>query len=442
MIHYGGLDGWLAYLLLAPGALVVGIFPGLFAAVLAQLVRVFRTKALLLAPFLWVAFEWARLGVTGQLWNALGYSQAFQPELIQSAKWGGVYLISFIVAGINAALAFATVNRCLRAVLSAAGLIAVLTTIALIPSAASRPTPNVTASVVAIQPNVPMTLVKSADDMRELTARHVQMSEESLKKFTDSDNARLLIWPESPMNFTYANDAPFREFIARFARDNRTAILLNSQEPAPNNGVYNSAILINEDGQLIGQYDKIRLLPFGEYVPLPRWLPGASLITAIVGDFAPGTNYTLLPAGEAQMGVFICIESAYPSIARMFASEGADVLVNISNDGYLGRTAVLRQHLSNAVLRAVENQRPVLRVTNSGITAYIEPNGRVLDATASFEPAVRTWTVAKGNGEKSFYTRYGDLFALGCSLVSGLAFAAAMVRGQRSKLRKKDLESK
>jgi apolipoprotein N-acyltransferase len=126
----------------------------------------------------------------------------------------------------------------------------------------------------------------------------------------------------------------------------------------------------------------------------------------------------------------------------MFASEGADVLVNISNDGYLGRTAVLRQHLSNAVLRAVENQRPVLRVTNSGITAYIEPNGRVLDATASFEPAVRTWTVAKGNGEKSFYTRYGDLFALGCSLVSGLAFAAAMVRGQRSKLRKKDLESK
>ena len=118
----------------------------------------------------------------------------------------------------------------------------------------------------------------------------------------------------------------------------------------------------------MAQYDKIRLLPFGEYVPLPQWLPGAGLIRGIVGDFTPGANYRLMPVGNVRAGVFICIESAYPSIARQFTSEGADVLINISNDGYLGPTAVMRQHLANAVFRAVENDRPLLRVTNTGIT--------------------------------------------------------------------------
>ena len=109
------------------------------------------------------------------------------------------------------------------------------------------------------------------------------------------------------------------------------------------------------------------------------------MIRGIVGDFTPGTNYRLMPVGDVRAGVFICIESAYPSIARRFTGEGADVLINISNDGYLGPTAVMRQHLANAVFRAVENDRPVLRVTNTGITAFITPTGEVTDATAGFQ---------------------------------------------------------
>ena len=134
-------------------------------------------------------------------------------------------------------------------------------------------------------------------------------------------------------------------------------VLLNSLEPAQNGGSQNSAILVNEKGEMSARYDKIRLMPFGEYVPLPHWIPGASSVRGIVGEFTPGSSYTLMPLGALRAGVFICIEAAHPGIARSFTNEGADVLINISNDGYLGPTPVMRQHLANAIFRAVENDR-------------------------------------------------------------------------------------
>jgi apolipoprotein N-acyltransferase len=227
------------------------------------------------------------------------------------------------------------------------------------------------------------------------------------------------------MNFTYGNDSQLRELLVNFATKHHTSILFNSQEPAPNDGIYNSALFINERGELIAQYDKIRLMPFGEYVPLPRWLPGASLITAIVGDFTPGTRFALMPVGQARAGVFICVESAYPFIPRGLTNEGADVLINISNDGYLGPTAVRRQHLANAVFRAVENRREVLRVTNSGITADITRDGTIDGVpTDSFQPAVRTWRIGGRINGRPFYSRYGDVFVAGCALLSLILFVS------------------
>ena len=224
------------------------------------------------------------------------------------------------------------------------------------------------------------------------------------------------------MNFTYASSKAFQEFVTDFTRQNRTSLLFNSLEPAPADGSYNSAVLINEEGRLISQYDKIRLMPFGEYVPLPQWLPGASLITGIVGDFTPGEQYTLMPFGDHKSGVFICIESAYPWIARNLTREGANVLINISNDGYLGPTAVMRQHLANVIFRAVENDRPVLRVTNTGLTALISERGRIEDLTGAFQPDVRVWSVNPRSGS-TFYTRHGDVFVQACTLISLLVFA-------------------
>src|SRR6266550_5015755 len=164
-------------------------------------------------------------------------------------------------------------------------------------------------------------------------------------------------------------------------------------------------------------------MPFGEYVPLPGWLPGAARVKAIVGGFASGSQYTLMVAGGTRLGVFICIESAYPWIARRFTAQGADVLVNISNDGYLGPTAVMRQHLANTIFRAVENGRPLLRVTNTGITAYITSRGEIEDATSAFQRTVRTWKVFAPQYGQTFYTRYGDLFVGLCGALSLLVIA-------------------
>jgi apolipoprotein N-acyltransferase len=460
MIHYGGIPAPVAYVLLAPPTLVVGLFPALCCLVVARVASRWNTMvALCVAPFAWVTCEWARLLVTGQLWNAVGYTQAYQPSVIQSATWGGVYAVGFLILTTNAALAHALLRRNARATLGA--VLAALFVAAVIFACARSSSAGVedgagsgvAAVVVAVQPNVSPNFERTKAENDVLVARHLSMSALALGALDSRakqsaapaptsaganaatiDPPRVIIFPESPMNFEYARDAEFRALVGDFARQQHASVLFNSLEPAPAGGAYNSAVMVNEEGRLVAQYDKIRLLPFGEYVPLPRWL-GGGLLGGLVGDFTPGANYTLLPVGDARAGVFICFESAFPSIARTFTDAGADVLINISNDGYLGRTPVLRQHLANAVFRAVENRRTILRVTNTGISARITPRGEILDATDSFQPATRTWTITRAAGGKTFYTRHGDLFVELCAVITALSVALcqlSVVRGQRA----------
>ena len=460
MIHYAHIAAPLAYVLLLLPVICVSLFPALFCAALARVVSRFGPAALFVAPFLWVSLELGRYAVTGLGWNAVGYSQAFHFWLIQTAGWGGVYAVSFLTVLANTSLACLLLKKTKWTLLisSMSGLVVIgLVLISNFPSVTRLPSfidllEKPDAVVVAVQPNVPM---DSADEQmeQERTNGHLLLSAEGLQSWEQSDrldNAngriadsdwakddsvqvrqaipRLVIWPESPMNFSYSRDSQLREAVATFARTNHTSVLLNSLEPAPNSGEHNSAILVNEEGRIVAQYDKIRLMPFGEYVPLPHWIPGASSVRGIVGDFTPGSKYTLMPLGDLRAGVFICIEAAHPGIARSFVNEGADVLINISNDGYLGPTPVMRQHLSNAIFRAVENNRDVLRVTNSGISAYIDSSGRVMDSTPGFEPTVRVWN-ASGNEGTTFYTRHGDVFAYLCALISlGVVAASFIVR--------------
>ena len=435
MINYGGVPTLLAYVLLIPGALVIGIFPGLFALCVALAVRRWGREAVLVAPVFWSAFEWIRLGVTGQLWNAMGYSQAYNPYLIQAASWGGVYAVSFLIVAINSAIALLLLKRTKWSI--TATLLVVLFVVLVIVNSPSKqrssyaphPAP---VNVAAVQPNVPMTLHKSVDETNALIERHLALSKHSLKSIEHDYFPRLVVWPESPMNFTYASDRKFQEFVATFSKENRTSLLFNSLEPAADGGSYNSALLINEEGRLISQYDKIRLMPFGEYVPLPQWLPGASLISGIVGDFTPGSKYTLMPFGERRIGVFICIESAYPWIARRLVSEGADGLINISNDGYLGPTAVMRQHLANTIFRAVENGTPLLRITNTGLSASIRADGVVEEVTGGFSTDVRLWPLRYSKSGSTFYTRHGDLFVQVCAALTLLIVVATLFSRRRS----------
>ncbi|HVF42707.1 MAG TPA: apolipoprotein N-acyltransferase, partial [Pyrinomonadaceae bacterium] len=394
MIRYAEIPAWLAHVLMLAPALAGGLFVGLFALGLARACARWGAGALLLAPPVWAACEWLRLGCIGQLWNALGYSQAFRPALIQAARFGGVYAVGFLILCVNAALAYALLRRDARSLAVSFSVIAcvALAVCGLTLTAAPSTEGETGAVVVALQPNVVPDFGRGAAEYDALAERHFGQSAAALRKIDESGSvgsvkskegedcgcgfeaphfpARVVVWPESPMNFAYGRSAEFRERVARFAREGHASLLFNSLEPTKDGGGFNAAVLVNEEGRIIAQYDKIRLMPFGEYVPLPRWMPGAGVVRGVVGDFTPGERYTLMPLSgvddgkNLRAGVFICLESAYPYITRRFAREGADVLIEMTNDAYQGDTAVLRQHLSNAVFRAVETGRTLLRVTN------------------------------------------------------------------------------
>ena len=442
MIRYAGFPAPLAYVLLLPAAAAGGLFPGLFALWLARLCARLGAAALFLAPAVWAACEWARLGAIGQLWNAAGYSQAFSPTLIQAARFGGVYAVSFLLLAVNAALAYALLRRNARGALASLSVVALAALVVFAADLSHAPgaAREASAVVVAVQPNVIPDFERSESEYDALRRRHFELSEAALDKIDEggavsNETPRVVVWPESPMNFSHARDRRFREEVAGFVGARRVSLLFNSLEPVAGGGGYNAAVLVNEKGLLAAQYDKIRLMPFGEYVPLPRWMPGVGMIGGVVGDFTPGERYTLIPLGQGGerplAGTFICLESAYPYITRRLTREGADVLIELTNDAYQGNTSVLRQHLSNAVFRAVETGRPLLRVTNTGVSARIDERGVVTDETGRFVEAVRAWPVALSSGDKTFYVEHGDAFAAACALLSLAALAATLRRKQR-----------
>ncbi|HUR97956.1 MAG TPA: apolipoprotein N-acyltransferase [Pyrinomonadaceae bacterium] len=431
-ITYAGFSPIVAYLLLFCVTAIVGIFPGIFATILSRLLRRFGSLALFTAPFVWVFAELLRYWITGNNWNALGYSQAFAQSgqsvivsvpavtVLRTAEVGGVLLVGFFVGTLNSAILYPLILRTKGsvyhslAVLSGAGALLLLFTWASLQgrsSLISRPQ----ASVVAVQPNVPMSGLFE-EKWRLLRQRHIELSESSLKQLTtDNRKPTTVIFPESPMNFMFEEDEEFRNFVHAFAAKNDVNVLFNSAEPdASNNKYFNSAVLVGPDGKEIAQYDKIYLLPFGESVPAPL----QAIVPAFVGIFSYGKEYDLLPLGDSKAGVMICFESHFGELSRRYVRDGADVLIEMTNDGYLGPTPVLRQHLANAVFRAVETNRPVLRVTNVGITAYINERGEVLDETQGYTEDTRVWSVGKSDGRQTFYVKYGDWFGWLCSIVS------------------------
>lgn len=306
---------------------------------------------------------------------------------------------------------------------------------------------NPSAFVIAVQPNVPMSGMQF-DDWTRLRERHIQLAEnafdanvsglveEKTRVYSNSEDfekdkkffaelinkqiqekPKIIIFPESPMIFMYSEDSEFRQFLTQFASKNNAHVLFNAAEPdGQSRRNFNSAVMINPNGEKIAQYDKIHLLPFGEFQPLPDFL--ASEIPAFVGSFSFGDEYDLIPFGDAKGGVMICFESHFGVLSREYVTRGADFLIEMTNDGYLGKTPVLRQHLANSVFRAVETNRPLLRVTNVGITAFINERGEVLDSAEVYAEASRVWTVSKSDGKQTFYVKYGEWFAWLCSIVS------------------------
>ena len=425
-INYAGFPWWLAYFLLLCVCLVVGLFPALFAGILSVLLRRFGSRAYLAAPFVWVSTEFLRYWLTGNNWNAIGYSQAFTLGVKSTARVGGVELAGFFLFAFNAILCFVIIRRQLKYSVLLLGVCAIFAAVAFVSNPDKDSDYSYEGKVVAIQPNVPMSGL-DYQNWNVLRERQVGAVEAELRKLrtTNNEQPTTVILPESPMNFAYNDDREFQQFIGDFARRNNVSVLFNSAEPDVGTTKYfNSAVMVGPDGKEAAQYDKIYLLPFGEAVPRP--LEG--ILPGFVGNFAYGREYDILPVGDAKAGVMICFESHFGALSREYVRNGADVLVEMTNDGYLGPTPVLRQHLANAVFRAVETNRPVLRVTNVGVTAYINERGQVLDEAPSYQEATRVWSVARSDGSQTFYVKYGDWFAWLSTIVTVILLGSCVLR--------------
>jgi apolipoprotein N-acyltransferase len=433
---HGGLSvvgGWGILLLIA---MAWGILTGAFAWIVHRLSRQSIGLACLGAPFLWVALEFARarLPEISFPWNLLGYPASANLALVQLTAITGIYGLSFLVAGFNALLAWTSASNKLpirRRITYAAAAAAIISCAAL---AGPRLVPQAQAHhfARAVQLNFPEVESYTPDWFQAHAADLDEIRRISLAPA--AEKLDLLVWPEAPAPFSF-QDSQFAKIAStlaiRFGHPFLAGAIewkppVDPSDVAPQGSLlpYNSALLFDAQGQRVFVYDKVHLVPFGEYEPFPLIHRVVTSVSGEVGGFHKGNKYVVgqLPHGYT-FGVFICYEAIYPGEVRRFATGGAQLLLNISNDGWFGRSAAAEQHLRMARVRAVENRRWIVRTTNNGFTVSVDPYGRIFQplppdvrAAADLPYDFRT--------DETIYTRFGDWFAWLCVLVSVILVAA------------------
>jgi apolipoprotein N-acyltransferase len=423
MRQFGGLSAAEALLALFLFCCYLGLYHGLFGLLVSLLARNRPARdlrlPLALAPFLWVAVELARTRITGFPWNLLGIAQVDNGPLTRIAASTGVYGISFEIALVNVALAAAFLvprekrGAMLAAALAAAAVLQAGRLIDAPPARADR-------TALLVQQNIPVsanwTSVYFQQTLVDLTDLTVASVAQQPPRTVD-----LVVWPESPAPF-FTNDSRFRDTLSKMARNTKSWTIVGSigndaPHPTEDTPLRNSAALVSPTGDWTARYDKIHLVPFGEYLPYPSLFSFAGGLTQEVGRFQSGTSRRSLEAGGTRLGVFICYESIFPDEVRQFANSGAQVFVNMSNDAWYGDSGAYAQHLNQTRMRAIENNRWLLSATDTGVTASIDPWGRVVarlprkDRIALLAPYALT-------SDTTFYTRHGDWFAYGCAIIS------------------------
>jgi apolipoprotein N-acyltransferase len=432
--QYGNVDPFDAAGILALIGIAGGIILMIFSSSVAFLSRrASRTRAhtrdksfhiipglpiaaapFLLAPFLWITLEYARthLPIIGFPWNLTGYAASNNLAFLQIAALAGIWGLSLLIASFNALLAAAAYFRTRRLIAATA-----ITALALIIIALAGPhlIPQAPARYVAhlVQTNFPQSEHYPADWMDTHQNELSQLEQISID--AGRRDPGLIIWPEVPAPFSAA-DVKFKQLEQDITRTSGDYLLIGVVDwrigPSQNGAgnlwqASNSAVLYNPAGERAYSYDKIHLVPFGEYVPLRNWIKFAGRLTADISDFTPGKTYNIgrLPGGT--FGTFICYEAIFPSEIRNFTKNGAQLLINISNDGWFGRSAAPAQHLMMSRVRAVENRRWLLRDTNNGYTVSVDPYGRI---AASLPTDVRSQLDAPFDfrTDSSLYSLLGD----------------------------------
>lgn len=418
---YGRLNPFVSFGLLILFALYLGLNHGIFGALLAwsgEARAGFSRRALVLAPFLWVTVELIRTYVVGFPWDLLGTAQVDNIPLTRIATVTGVYGISFEIALVNTVFAaIFLVHKTKRKALVAA---AIVSAVALQCERFVQVDPaSADAHARLVQQNVP---INDNWDYPTYDKLLTELTALSIGKATPpSSKPGLIVWPESPAPF-FLNDPRFISAVAQVGHETNSYVIAGtigvpSEQKAGAETIYNSAVLISPEGAVTARYDKVHLVPFGEYVPFKKFLFFAKSLTSEVGNFAQGNDRLPLVADDHKIGVFICYESVFPGEVREFPLHGAEVLVNISNDGWFGDTGAPWQHLNMARMRAIENNRWLLRDTNTGITASIDPYGRIVDQAPRNERVALDVRYGR-NSETTFYTRNGDWFPILCAIIS------------------------
>jgi apolipoprotein N-acyltransferase len=397
---HGGMGrwgGWGAFLLFA---LLKGLHTALFATLAGVLLR--SRWAALLVPALWTGIEYAHgsLGLAwlglGFAWLQLGNAGADLPSAMRLAPVTGVYGLTFVFAMLGCGVALLAIGRPWRQISP----LALLAGLFLLPG--SPPLVEGNTAVQVVQPNIDTLVRPSQEIFTEIENR--------LRVLSLRGSAALIVWPEVPFGF-YPEQPRFRNYLSEIARQAGTPLLMGGVAFSGERDPLNSAFLFDASGQPRQRYDKIRLVPFGEYIPPAfGWV---NRITREAGDFKPGLGVVTMNVDGHSLGAFICYESAFPSLVRQFTARGAKFLVNLSNDGYFGDSAAREQHLELVRMRAAENRRWILRSTNDGITAMIDPAGRVTERLPGFVQTATLMTF-RYLDEMTPYVRYGDWFAWLC----------------------------
>ena len=448
MLYFGGLPPFISAAILVAYSMVLGLYFGALGLLLTATAKTFRSAhyALVAAPFFWVALELLSARLTKVPWDLLGYSQVDNFLLASLAPYTGVYGITFVLIAGNALLAWgvlaSTPKRRIAVLIS--GLVAVL--VLQNGDHFAPPAAPTQATAVLLQQNLNVNQDNSwpGADYEEHLNQFLKLSTRTCGPFlagmpelnaypvtpdcpTEPVAPGIILWPESPAPFL-DKDPRLLNALRDLALSMHAPVIVGTTSLDHHGAgfdMYNSALFVGRDGAVSGRYDKIHLVPWGEYIPYKTFFSFAKNLTQAAGDMTHGWRRVVFSSGGHSFGVFICYEEIFGNEIRLFAKRGAQVLVNISNDGWYGDTCAPWQTLNMSRMRAVENRRWLLRDTNTGITTIIDPYGRL---TASVQRHALTSLAARYGyrSDLTFYTLHGDLFAGLCGIIT-LGIIAAMV---------------
>jgi apolipoprotein N-acyltransferase len=442
MYFYGGVPLGVGILVMILLSSYLALFTALFCLCYALTDGYGRSMRLVLIPSVWVAFEYLRGQLfTGFPWVLLGYSQADLLSVIQIADITGVWGVSFLVMTVNRFI-FQLVEGPVTArgfrlylketILTAALLLATLVYgIIKMDRLDSQISDWPALKVGVAQGNIDQSVKWDPAHRKKAVETYTGLTDKAIK-----EGAGLVVWPETAVPFYLETDKELGPVVRKLPEETGSYLLTGSPSYSYNLSTgefesFNSAYLIEPGGGFSERYDKVHLVPFGEYVPLKRFLPFEKLVAG-VGDFIPGPGYLPLRFNGQGIGILICYEAIFPEISRSFVKRGATLLANLTNDAWFGDTSAPYQHFEMALFRAVENRVFLVRSANTGISAIVDPAGRVKVKSGLFKEEILTGEVRLRQGPAGFYTRYGDIFPFLCTAVSGILIVAGLRRRFRN----------